>query len=187
MKMKQLISIAVVCLLLLVGVSNAYAASTSRYFVKIELPGLQTSGSQNEDAAILNMGTLQDWTVSWTGMAELNANGKATLNGGFGNYIWEYSYSTTGEDNDWTSFSQLSPTLTTTGGQVADLEQNPPAQTFYAQYFKVAYNINLQNTSASVITADGVGTLTAVPEPGTILAAFAILAPVGFVFRRRSL
>jgi len=121
--------------------------------------------------------------VSLTGVS---TQGSATTN------IWRYYYTTSASPtlnsttigSDWTMFGSL----------VGPLSTPSPASGYGSATavplgditgIALGYNVNLSGPAPAL--ADGVADMNAaaVPEPGTILAAFAILGPAGFVFRRR--
>jgi len=140
------------------------------------------------------------FAVNYDGSASLSYTGKgtATLTGaGSSSDIWQYYYTTAANPSqnatkigsDWTLIGSLiSPLSTPSDGSAYDEVDGlllPNGVTGVA----LGYDVKLASPNKSNTQASGDADLTAsaVPEPGTVLAALSILGPAGLVFRRKKM
>lgn len=140
------------------------------------------TGSQIVD---LQLDQYQAWNVVWDASAGVNmTKGTGTLSGNNeGGLIWLCEY----QDNDgnWNKIDDMNWITSVTGN---DEKTESKSCTIYAKDLRFGYNASF-DTAGSPINGKATGygemSVTAAPEPTSILAACSILAPLGFVFRRR--
>lgn len=139
--------------------------TTGQETTRVALTATTLSAALGADS--VSVATTDSQAFTWTNNIAWGEGGVSSLA-----YMWDQNatYSFTGSENQWTG-----GTLSTTAAAGTG--------TWYLHL--MGYN------SVGVANSDGTfsyGVAAAppsVPEPGTILAACSILAPVGFVFRRR--
>lgn len=172
-----------IVMMILVGMviasTGAFAITGTALSFAFTLPGIGTDA----DTDTVDLGSVGPWTVKWTGSATISPTSSvATLTGNVGGKIWTYAYST--DNATWTPLTPLVDTFSASAYAVGDSgTQFGGWTTVTARYLKLSYDATL--TSSTKASASGSGSIVAIPEPGTILAALSILGPVGFVFRRR--
>lgn len=145
-----------------------------------------------DGTASLSYGGTNGATATLTGVNDpdsADSRGVTTTN------IWRYYYSTLSNVNtdefdssQWIMFDSLVGPLSCPANSQNNSQRLTGNTTISgAKYIAIAYDIELTKTASGTAIAGGTGTMTvnAVPEPGTICAALSVLAPVGFVFRRK--
>ena len=141
----------------------------------------------------LDLGSLGPWLLAWTGSATVSpTTANATITGGFADnlgarHIWKYEYSVADTDEEplvWETLDLLVDPITAYKPAIGASGVLSDSATVTARWLKLSYAASLVGKGSS---ASGSGSIAAaaVPEPGTILAAFSILGPAGFLFRRR--
>lgn len=145
----------------------------------------------------LDLGTLGLWSVQFSGTGALSTTiSSATLKGNFIDpsnpgvgHIWAFDYKASISD-PWTSLGYAAHTVTAPAGansNAGGTDGGPVLVT--ARYLRMGYDWTLSSAvvgnSASVGGTGSMTATSAVPEPGTVLAALSILGPAGILFRRR--
>lgn len=193
--MRRTIALAVLIMMLALPVASL-ACKDAQFDLWLTFPSCSTSGHGYKT---IDMGYVGDWAVSYTGSCTLSSYwGAAHVQGNYGGNVWNYYYSATGMPCDWHSLGTLVGSMNACDCVNSSGTLSGSADITDARYFMIAYNTTLTKCCWNPYAETwGEGTLTAtpqrdpvnppsVPEPGTIVAACSILAPVGFVFRRRS-
>jgi len=166
------------------------------FFLKIKL----LNSGADSDFEFLTLNPATTYQLWYDGVASVSCGQalSATLSGNVptvgSSDIWTY-YETTDANptlaSTWTAFDSLVGPVTATATSQNNSGSGAVGPLFTGIGWTgvgIGYDVTLAKTGTGTATASGQGTLTvtaAVPEPGTILAGFAILGPVGLVFRRR--
>jgi len=171
----------------------AQDAETGFFTKLVKFNGIYNPSTVN-DSELLDLETLGNWQVWYTGSATVSAGtAGASLVGNYSGNIWNYEYSADNTNNElevtnWKSIGSLVETIHASAKATGDSGTiNGGPVDVYARWLRISYNATLMSDANAGASASGSGSIaaSAVPEPGTILAACAILSPVGFVFRRR--
>ena len=147
---------------------------------------------------IFDLGSLGSWNVSYTGAATISpilGTGKVTLDGGYNDNIWAFAYSNRNVDDrtvltegDWNYLTPLVKSFDTSGGisKTSEATLLDYGQ-ITARWVRIQHDATLDAPVGTAAIASGTAAMSvsAVPEPGTIVAAMALLAPAGMFFRRK--
>lgn len=185
-KMKKTTSIIMMILVaVIISSACAFAASKALSFALDTDPTSPYFLLSGEYYKTLDMGYVAPWLVTWTGSATISpTETTATLTGGFPvDNMWTYQWSNTGVDGTWTPFDSLISTFSANAsalGEVRTTDGGPT--TITTRYLRVGYNVALSGNEAS---ASGSGSITAVPEPASLMTIG--MGAVAMLFGRRKL
>lgn len=182
MKMIKVIGLVVGLVSMLGVAASAQTVGTGFYQLSwnnVVLAGTASSGYSN----VLDIADGY-YNFAITGGATLSPSDKTvTLSGLNNGRIWTYEVFSNG---GWQELGKLVDPFSASNYQSVTKSSDAYVNNVYAEKMRIFYAIDMP-TAGTMATVGGSAmmTATAVPEPGTILAALSILAPAGLAFRRK--